>query len=233
MLVSELPIAIALVVSWTLQRNWSQMSASYLLKKFRESGIAPGKALARVALICTLLSVVVAAPNSHQQEPTQKTQPEVTAQTKRSTSEVDQLRKKIQQLTAELSRVKKRVAELEKVRRVDAIQDKLEKEEQRAETLHTQLLATLEKETTSQTRMDQIDEQLRPGNIDRSLAGVGSLHPEDAREALRRRLTNEKRSIQSQLDLLNQNHTRLQSSLADSDAAIQRLQLRLNEAARP
>jgi hypothetical protein len=81
--------------------------------------------------------------------------------------------------------------------------------------------------------MDQLEEQLRPENLDRALAGVGSLHPEDAREALRRRLSSEKRRIQSQLDLLHQDHARLQSSLADSDAAIQRLRLRLMEATHP
>jgi hypothetical protein len=81
-------------------------------------------------------------------------------------------------------RIKKRVAELEKDRQVDFLQDKPGKEEQRAETFHAQLSATMEKETTLQARVDQLDERLRPGNIERSLAGVGGLHPEDAREAL-------------------------------------------------
>jgi small-conductance mechanosensitive channel len=208
------------------------MSAAQLLKRLKESGISPDKSLARVALVCALMSVVATASTDNQQEPAQKTPPAVPAQTTQNNSDADQLRKRVQQLTAELTRIKKRVAVLEKDRQVDSIQDKLGKEEQRAEILHTQLLATVAKETDLQARMDQIDEQLRPENMDRSLAGVGSLHPEDAREALRRRLTNEKRRVQSQLDLLHQNHTRLQSSLADSDAAIQRLRLRLMEATR-
>jgi small-conductance mechanosensitive channel len=208
------------------------MSAAQLLKRLKESGISPDKSLARVALVCALMSVVATASTDNQQEPAQETPPAVPAQTTQNNSDADQLRKRVQQLTAELTRIKKRVAVLEKDRQVDSIQDKLGKEEQRAEILHAQLLATVAKETDLQARMDQIDEQLRPENMDRSLAGVGSLHPEDAREALRRRLTNEKRRVQSQLDLLHQNHTRLQSSLADSDAAIQRLRLRLMEATR-
>lgn len=203
------------------------MSATQLLKHPKESEIRPRKSLTRVALVCALMSFVTAAADNHQQEPAQKTPPDSAAQPAQNNGEAGQLRKRVQQLTAELTRIKKSVAELEKDRLVDSIQDKLGKEEQRAETLHAQLLATMEKETASQTRMDQIDEQLRPENIDRSLSGGGSLHPEDAREALRRRLTSEKRRVQSQLDLLHQDHTRLQSSLADSDAAIQRLRLRL------
>ncbi len=197
-----------------------------------ESGIRSGNFLARVALACVLMSVVAAASTDNQQEPAPKPTPDLAAQPVQSNPSVDQLRKTVQQLTAELTRLKKKVAELEKDRQVDSLQDKLSKEQQRAETLHAQLLATMEKETTLQGRADQLDEQLRPENIDRSLAGVGGLHPEDAREALRRRLTNDKRRIQTQLDLLHQDHTRLQASLADSDAAIQRLRLRLMEATR-
>lgn len=206
------------------------MSAAQLLKHLKESGVRPGNFLARVALACALMSVVTGASPNSQQEPAPKSPPDSAAQPVQNNGDADQLRKTVQQLTAELTRLKKRVAELEKDRLVDSIQEKLGKEQQRAEGLHAQLLGTTEKEATLQARADQIDEQLLPENIDRSLTGVGSLHPEDAREALRRRLNAEKRRVQSQLDLLHQDHTRLQASLADSDAAIQRLRLRLAEA---
>jgi chromosome segregation ATPase len=176
------------------------------------------------------MSVVAAAAHNNHQEPAQKPPPESAAQPVQNSGDANQPRKTVPQLTAELTRLKKRVADLEKNCQVDSLQDKLEKEQQRAEALHGQLLGTMEKEAALQPRIDQIDEQLRPENIDRSLAGVGSLHPEDVREALRRRLSSEKRRLQSQLDLLYQDHTRLQSALADSDAAIQRLRLRLTEA---
>jgi len=203
------------------------MSAAQFLK----SGIRSGNFLARVTLVC-MMSLVADASTGTQQEPAQKPPPDSAAQPAPANANVDQLRKTVQQLNAELARLKKRVAELEKDRQVDSLQDKLSKEQQRAETLHAQLLGTMEKEAALQARIDQVDEQLRPENIDRSLAGVGGLHPEDAREALRRRLTNDKRRVQAQLDLLQQDHTRLQASLADSDAAIQRLRLRLQEATR-
>lgn len=206
------------------------MSAAQSLKQFKVSWVGRGNLLARVGLACALISVVAAASSNHQQEPAQKSPPDSAAQPVQANGDADQLRKTVQQLTAELARLKKRVAELEKDHLVDSIQEKLGKEQQRAEVLQAQLLGTMEKEATLQARADQIDEQLLPENIDRSLTGVGSLHPEDAREALRRRLTAEKRRVQAQLDLLHQDHTRLQASLADSDAAIQRLRLRLVEA---
>jgi uncharacterized protein YlxW (UPF0749 family) len=208
------------------------MSAVQVLKDLKKSGSMPVKSLGSVTLVCALMSVVAAASVDNQQQ-AQKRAADSAAEPVQGNTNVDQLRKTVQQLTAELTRIKKRVAELEKDSQVDSLQDKLGKEEQRAETFHAQLLATMEKETTLQARADQLDEQLRTENIDRALAGVGGLHPEDAREALRRRLTNDKRRVQSQLDLLHQDHTRLQASLADSDAAIQHLRLRLVEATHP
>ena len=139
----------------------------------------------------------------------------------------------MRQLTAEVDRLKREVAKLEKYRQIDYLRDLLMKEEHLAQTLHTQLMETSEKESALQTRIDQLDEQLRPENIDHALAGVGSVHPEDAREALRRGLSNEKRRLQTQLDLLHQNRARLQASLAGADASIQRLRVRLSEATRP
>jgi len=208
------------------------MSAVQLGKNLKECGIATGNALARVALVCALISIGAGAATNNQRDPPQKPPPESAAQAGQPCADLDQLRKTIQQLTAELARVKKRLAVLEKEQTVVSLQDKLAKEQQRAGVLHAQLSGTIDKEATMQARVDQLDEQLRSENIDRALTGVGSLHPEDAREALRRRLSNEKRRVQSQLDLLHQDHTRLQGSLADSDLAIQRLRLRLIEATR-
>lgn len=137
-------------------------------------------------------------------------------------SQLEQLRKSNQQLTAEVERLRKRVRDLEKERVVNTTQDRLTKEEQRAVALQAQLLGIAEKEMPLQSRMDQLTEQLRPENID-NLPVAGSLHPEAVREATRRTLTGEKRRIQAQLDLLHQSRTRIQSSLTEADATILRL----------
>ena len=148
-------------------------------------------------------------------------------------TDCEQARKTLVQLTAEVEPLKKKVAELDKYRQADYLRDLLVKEEQRSEALQAQLLDISDKEAPLQTRIDQLDEQLRPENIDQALAGVGSTHPEDAKEALRRRLTNDRRRQQTQLDLLNQNRTRIQTALAGADASIQRLRLRLSEVTHP
>lgn len=148
-------------------------------------------------------------------------------------ADADQLRKNVAQLSGENQLLKKRIADLERERSASAIQEQLEKEEQRGETLQHHLFEISEKEGPLSTRMDQINQQLSPDAIERSLSGVGSVHPEDAREDIRKRLTNEKTRIQSQLDLLKQDQRRTQTSLATTDAAIQRLKQKLAEAQRP
>jgi len=147
--------------------------------------------------------------------------------------DVDQLRKNVAQLNGENQLLKKRVADLERERSVATIQEQLEKEEQRGEALQNHLFEITEKEGPLSTRMDQINQQLSPDAIERGLAGVGSVHPEDAREDIRRRLTSEKVRIQTQLDLLKQDQRRTQASLATTDAAIQRLKQKLLEIQRP
>ncbi len=147
--------------------------------------------------------------------------------------EAEQLRKDIKRLTGEVQRLRKKVADLEKDHQVNSIQDQLTKEEQRAEGLQLRLVEIAEKEAGLQSRMDQVNQQLQPEHINATLAGVGSLRPEEVREEVRHRLTNEKQRIQLQLDLLHQERARTQSSLAISDAAIQRLRLELSESTKP
>jgi hypothetical protein len=50
------------------------------------------------------------------------------------------------------------------------------------------------------------------------LAGVGSVHPEELREARRRQLEIEKRGVQSQLDTLAASRSRLETAIAAADA---------------
>ncbi|HEV7395437.1 MAG TPA: hypothetical protein VGN86_02905 [Pyrinomonadaceae bacterium] len=141
-------------------------------------------------------------------------------------AQFEQMQKTIDQLTAEVERLRKKVAELEHIRSILNIRDRITKEEQRAEALQAQLLAIAEKETPLQVRMDQINEQVRPESL-AQLQVLGSLRPEEVREATRRSLTNEKQRVQNQLDLLQQGRTRLQASLTNCDLVIQRLRLKV------
>jgi hypothetical protein len=83
-----------------------------------------------------------------------------------------------------------------------------------ASTLKQQLFDLESKETRLRMRLEEIDEQLKPESIERELAGIGSVHPEELREHRRKLLTIERNGLQIQLDLLEEDHARIEAAIA-------------------
>jgi len=90
--------------------------------------------------------------------------------------------------------------------------------QEKSASLRAQLSEVETKQAELQTRLQNLEEQLKPENIEKSLAGVGSTKPEDLREQRRRQLEIERNGVQKQLDLLNTSHSRLETALAQADA---------------
>ena len=88
---------------------------------------------------------------------------------------------------------------------------------QSLETLRTQLRDAQAKEAELQTRQQQLDEDLKPENIERSLAGVGSTRPEELRESRRRQLTIERDGVRAQLKLITTSRERLESVIQTAE----------------
>ena len=93
---------------------------------------------------------------------------------------------------------------------------------QQVESLRAQLSDVQKREEELQTRMRQLDEDLRPENIERYFALNGSTRPEELREQRRRQLERQKAGVQAQLDQLAQSRTRLETSIATAEAAAYR-----------
>lgn len=90
---------------------------------------------------------------------------------------------------------------------------------QTAEKLRAQLREVQAKEAELQTRAKQLEEGLKPENIERSLAGVGSTRPEELRELRRRQLNIEKTSVLTQLEQLAAQRARLETAITTADNA--------------
>ena len=84
---------------------------------------------------------------------------------------------------------------------------------QRVDELRSQLAETQAKEADLEARLRQLDENIKPENIERSLAGVGSTKPEELREQRRRQLSIERDGVRAQLKLLATSRERLESSI--------------------
>src|SRR4051812_42491112 len=96
-------------------------------------------------------------------------------------NELAQLRKSLQTLNTRLQTIAEeliatdsKASDSEKIKQIAGNMDLLAQTEQRAEVLHKQLIELIEKETAYRTRLTQMDEDMRPENIERSLNGYGT-----------------------------------------------------------
>ena len=90
--------------------------------------------------------------------------------------------------------------------------------QEKAASLRAQLTDLEAKQAELQTRLQNLEEKLKPENIESALAGVGSTRPEDLREQRRRQLEIERNGVRAQLDLLATSHSRLETAIATADA---------------
>jgi septal ring factor EnvC (AmiA/AmiB activator) len=90
--------------------------------------------------------------------------------------------------------------------------------QEKAASLRSQLTEVETKQSELQTRLQTLDEKLKPENIEHSLAGIGSTRPEELREQRRRQLEIERNGVQAQLNLLAVSHSRLETAIAQADA---------------
>jgi len=90
--------------------------------------------------------------------------------------------------------------------------------QEKSASLRSQLSEVEAKQSELQTRMQQLEENLKSENIEHGLAGVGSTRPEDLREQRRRQLEIERNGVKAQLDILARSHSRLETAIAQADA---------------
>jgi len=138
---------------------------------------------------------------------------------------IEELRERLLQLEAKSN---KKDPE-QKQRQLAMNLDILTKSEQRSDGLRKQLFEMIEKETTLRGRMDQIDNDVRPEAIERSMATVGSLRPEELRAQRRRSLELEKANLQVLLTEVQKNRANLELNLQRADALVEKLRVKIEK----
>ena len=150
------------------------------------------------------------------------------------TNEVAELRKSVQTLNARLKAIAEELlspdskeSDNQKVKQIATNLDLLSHTEERAEVLRKQLLELIEKETTYRTRLTQMDEDIRPENIERSLAGIGGTRTAEMRDTRRRSLESERKGLESLLALTGQSRIRLEEDVRQADQLVSSFRQRL------
>ncbi|MDQ3181712.1 MAG: hypothetical protein M3Q33_14490 [Acidobacteriota bacterium] len=148
------------------------------------------------------------------------------------------LEDKIDNANSGIKELKTRVKSLESTKRNEYDEkqkrlllnlDILSRAEQRAENLRKQLYELIEKESTLKARIEQIDSDTRPEMIERSIALVGTLHPEELRDVRRKNLQAEKLNLEKLLAQIESNRTNLESNVQKSDALVEKLRTKLEK----
>ncbi|MBV9958760.1 MAG: hypothetical protein JO360_10080 [Acidobacteria bacterium] len=101
--------------------------------------------------------------------------------------------------------------------------DILTRAEQRAELLRRQLLELVEKETTLKSRLFQIEEEIRPENIERSTSMNGTTRTAEMREMRRKVLETERRGVVGLLSQIAEGRDRLEENVRQADALVAKL----------
>jgi hypothetical protein len=139
---------------------------------------------------------------------------------------------KLERLDDKVKKVSTRVGSLEsnKTTDLDAKQKKillgldiLSRAEQRAESLRKQLFDLIEKENDVKTKLEDAEYQSRSEVIERTVATIGSLRPEDLREQRKKSLENQRNSQRALLAQIQSSRGALEDSVTKADQLVQKL----------
>lgn len=107
--------------------------------------------------------------------------------------------------------------------------DILTRAEQRAESLRKQLFDVIERENQIKTKLDQIEYDIRPEMLERSVAFAGSLRPEELRDNRRKSLTSDKRNLETLLTEIQNTKTSLETNVQKADILVEKLRAKLEK----
>lgn len=172
------------------------------------------------------------ANNSGEPSTTDNANTQGDVQSSRPTTEQDpeEMKQTIRTLSTQVDRLTEKITQMEESQRSLVDLERLSRAEQRSAQLHKELRDAQAQKADLEVRLEDINYALKPENIERSVAGYGTTHPEELREQRRRQLENEKQRILKQLEQLTASETRLEQAIATSDAEVERLRKKLDAA---
>lgn len=145
------------------------------------------------------------------------------------TSDSDGMQQTINSLSNQVNRLNDRLTSMQEDDRYLIDMERLTRAEQRSESLRSQMVDVQTKIADLQSKLDQVEFNLKPENIEQATQGYGSTRPEVARDTRRRQLENEKGRLQAQLNILESSRVRLEQSIATADSEVDLLRARLNQ----
>ena len=142
----------------------------------------------------------------------------------------EEMKRTIRSLSSQVDKLSDKLGQMQEEQRSLVDLERLSRGEQRSAQLHAEMRDVQAKEAELQARLEDINYALKPENIERATAGVGSTHPEEVREQRRKQLESEKQRVQGQLDHLAASRTSLEQAIAAAESEVDRLRKKLDAA---
>jgi hypothetical protein len=227
----EALVASVLAVICTVMLTFGAISAEGQTKKKKKRTTTRRPAAAKTTSPTSGNATVISLADQYQDGSSQIIQPSAKPATSPEIILPDDTARKLRDLQTRIKKLETTPKDdyEEKQKRLLMNLDILTKAEQRAESLRKQRFEMVEKENSIRQRLDQIEIELRPESIDRNVAVLGSLRPEEVRDARRRSLEAERRNLQTLLNDIVATRSNLDQNVLRADAMVEKLRTKLEK----
>jgi hypothetical protein len=174
--------------------------------------------------------ISTADQNGVEADPTsEESQPKKSKTSGTSSESKEDIQQTLTTLSNQVNKLTDKLSQMQEDDRYQLDMERLTRAEQRAEQIRSQLIDTQGKIADLEAKLDQVEYSLKPENIERVTQGMGTLHPEEARDSRRKQLESEKSRLQAQLKILETSKNRLETSSANADAEVDSLRAKINQ----
>jgi chromosome segregation ATPase len=139
----------------------------------------------------------------------------------------ESMKRTIRTLSNQVDKLNDKLSDIQGSQQSMADLERLSRAEQRSSQLRTELRDVQAKKADLEAHLEQVEYDLKPENIERSVAGYGTTRPEELRAQRKKQLENERNRTRQQIDLLAGSEGRIQQAIATSDVELDRLQKKL------
>ena len=146
------------------------------------------------------------------------------------TEDADATRRNIRNLSNQVDKLNDKLNDMAASQQSMVDLERLSRAEQRSSQLRTELRDTQARKADLEAHLDQVENDLKPENIERAVAGYGTTKPEEMRAQRQKYLENDRARTRQQIDQLTASESRVQQAIATSDVEIDRLQKKLEAA---
>jgi chromosome segregation ATPase len=142
----------------------------------------------------------------------------------------ESMKRTIRTLSNQVDKLNDKLSDIQASQTSMADLERLSRAEQRSSQLRTELRDVQVKKGDLQAHLEQLENDLKPENIERAVAGYGTTKPEELRAQRQKYLENDRTRSRQQVDQLTASESRIQQAIATQDVEIDRLQKKLEAA---